>query len=98
MKAQVGRCLRGLKAGRSWQALVGYTLEDLMAHLERQFAAGMCWANIGQWHVDHIVPKSAFVYEQAEDAAFREAWALTNLRPLWAKDNLSKGPKRLLLL
>lgn len=90
MKAAVHLALKGRKAGRSWERLVGYSLADLVAHLERQFLPGMTWENVGRWHIDHIVPKVAFRYETAEDPEFRACWALTNLRPLWARDNHSK--------
>lgn len=98
MKTAVAVALKGGKAGRSWETLLGFTLNELMAHIERQFMPGMSWDNMGEWHIDHIVPKSSFEYSTAEDADFRAAWALTNLRPLWALENWSKGPKRLLLL
>ena len=40
-----------------------------------------------------IIPKSAFNFETAEDADFKKCWALENLQPLWAKDNLRKSNK-----
>ena len=90
--------MRGGKGGLSWQELVPYTLADLTVHLERQFLPGMTWANIGTWHVDHIVPLKAFSFSTADDPEFRAAWALTNLRPLWAADNLKKQAARTHLL
>lgn len=90
--------LNGQKAGRKWQSLVGYTLDDLRCHLERQFVKGMTWRNYGEWHVDHIRPRSSFQFTSADDAEFKACWALTNLQPLWAPDNLSKRDKVLLLL
>lgn len=98
---RMGQLLRsGLrnKNGRAWESLVGYTLDELFAHIERQFLPGMSWGNMDEWHVDHIRPKSSFSYESEDDPEFKECWALTNLRPLWAKDNLSKGGKRLYLI
>ena len=86
------------KGGRKWELLVGYALQDLTAHIERQFVRGMSWDNMGDWHIDHIVPLSSFSFETAEDEGFRAAWALTNLRPLWNRENWSKGGKRLHLL
>lgn len=77
-----------------WEKLVGYTVEDLMAHLEKQFVDGMSWRNMGMWHVDHIVPKSLFEYTSPDDTEFKAAWSLTNLRPLWAEENLSKHARR----
>lgn len=98
MKTAIRQSLKGGKAGRSWEAIVGYTLDQLIAHIERQFLPGMSWDNIGEWHIDHILPKSQFEYASDSDAEFRSAWALTNLRPLWWRENLSKGPKRLFLI
>lgn len=92
---------RGLgrgKAGRSWRSFVPYTLEELMAHLERQFTKGMTWANRGEWHIDHIVPLSSFSFTSPDDPEFKAAWALSNLRPLWAVENLQKNARRTHLL
>lgn len=92
--------LRGRKEGRSWRQLVGYDIETLKRHLERQFSKGMSWDNYGVngWHIDHIIPLAAFKYECPEDPDFQVAWGLPNLRPLWAKDNIAKGDKILTLL
>jgi len=89
--------LKGKKNGRSWELLVGYTLEDLMIHLERQFEPWMNWDNCGKgkgkWNIDHIKPKSLFHYTCPEDQEFKECWALSNLRPLEAHENLVKHNK-----
>lgn len=81
---------RRSKAGRSWQTLVGYSLDDLVVHLEQKFLPGMNWENYGDWHVDHVIPKSAFNYSSPEHADFRRCWALSNLQPLWAEQNIKK--------
>lgn len=94
MSAGVNGSLRDGKGGKSWQDLVPYTLDDLMAHLERQFLPGMTWDNRGDWHIDHVVPLASFNFTSPDDPEFRAAWALTNLRPLWAKDNIRKSAKR----
>lgn len=98
MKAAISQALNGRKAGRSWEALVGYGVDELAEHIEKQFLPGMTWDNIGRWHIDHIVPKVAFDYEDDSSDEFRACWSLTNLRPLWAADNISKGGKRLHLI
>lgn len=98
MASAVYQALREKKAGRKWEALVGYSVVDLVRHLERQFEAGMSWQNMGEWHIDHIIPKSSFHYESDQDDEFRACWALTNLRPLWSEDNQKKHSKRLLLV
>ncbi len=89
--------LKGRKAGRKWESIVGYTLANLVRHLERQFAPEMSWENYGRvWHVDHIVPLACFV--EYTDETVRAAWALSNLRPLPRLENIRKGAKRLYLL
>ena len=94
MSAGIKNSLRDGKNGRSWERLVGYTVTDLMRHLERQFLSGMSWDNRGEWHIDHILPLASFKFTRPDDPEFRAAWALTNLRPLWAKDNMRKSDKR----
>jgi hypothetical protein len=83
---------------RRWRERLGYSMDDLRTHLERQFLPGMGWHNIRLWHVDHIIPLSSFRFESIEDPEFKAAWALTNLRPLWAADNLKKRDHRVVLL
>lgn len=90
--------MREKKAGRTWETLVGYSLSDLCRHLERQFLPGMSWSNLDQWHIDHIIPVSSFDLSDVDDENFAACFALTNLRPLWARDNLKKHSKRLLLI
>jgi hypothetical protein len=92
--SHIRAALREGKAGRRWEDLVGYTVEELQRHLERQFLPGMSWDNMSKWHVDHIVPVSSFSFSSFDDDDFRACWSLTNLRPLWARDNVSKGDKR----
>lgn len=81
------------KTGRKWESIAGYSLKKLKTHLEKQFKDGMTWENYGKWHIDHIIPISAFNFETAEDIDFKKCWALKNLQPLWAKENLSKNNK-----
>lgn len=93
VSSHIRKCLKGGKRGRSWQSLVGYSIDELASHLERQFLAGMSWDNYGEWHIDHIRPISSFKFSSTEDADFRACWALSNLRPLWGIENLRKVSK-----
>ena len=43
------------------------------------------------YHIDHIRPVSSFYFTKIEDKEFKECWALSNLQPLWASENCSKG-------
>ncbi|MBO1040438.1 hypothetical protein [Brucella pituitosa] len=88
---------KGSKGGRKTFELLDYTLGELKDHLEKQFQPGMDWNNHGtgdgKWHIDHIIPLAAHNYETPDDIDFKQAWALANLRPLWANANISKGAK-----
>lgn len=92
------RALREVKNGEPSFKLLGFTVEELMRHLERQFQDGMSWENYGDWHVDHIIPLASHDYRTPHDEGFKAAWALSNLRPLWARENVRKGARRLLLI
>lgn len=93
-RSNVWSSIKSRKGGRSWETLVGYTLEELMAHLESQFKKGMSWANYGRaWHVDHRRPIASFTFNSPDDPEFTECWALHNLQPMWAKANIRKGDK-----
>lgn len=73
--------------------IVGWSIPELRAHLERQFLRGMSWENMGEWHIDHIIPLASFRIASVDDPQLRRAWALTNLRPMWAKANIRKGAR-----
>lgn len=85
--------LKGNKAGRKWEDLVGYTVRDLKKHLEKRFKDGLTWEKFLKegYHIDHIKPKSLFKYENTEDKEFKECWSLENLQPLEAIENIKKG-------
>ena len=94
MSTNIRKALNGKKNLKSWQRLAGYTKDDLVKHLEKQFDDKMNWGNHGSyWHIDHIKPKSWFNYTCPEDKEFKECWALSNLQPLEAKKNMRKGNK-----
>lgn len=76
---------------RSAVEIVGYGYDKLRSRLEFQFKDGMSWENYGEWHIDHKKPVSRFVEQGITDP--RIINALSNLQPLWAKDNLEKSDK-----
>lgn len=85
---------RGISKTNPTFVMLGYSAEQLIAHLEKQFLPKMTWKNIGKWHIDHIIPLDTG--ESVGDIISLNHF--TNLRPIWAKDNLSKGPKRVFLI
>lgn len=98
VKRNIHKHLRDGKASRNWANALGWTMDELKVHLERQFVRGMGWHNQGKWHIDHIRPVASFSFTSVDDPQFRECYALTNLRPLWKRPNLLKGAKRTHLL
>jgi len=83
-----------------WQYL-DYTPEQLKQHLESLFEPWMTWENHGKydpklrtWQIDHIKPHSLFKYSSMDCEEFRQCWALSNLRPLCAKQNMDEGRNR----
>lgn len=83
---------------RKWAKKLGYTADDLRSHLERQFLPRMGWHNKGEWHIDHIIPVSAFQHLADDESEFLACFGLHNLRPVWKKVNLSKGSRREFLI
>jgi len=93
MSASIREALGREKGNSHWCDLAGYTVSDLKKHLEKQFVDGMTWENYGEWHIDHIIPKSVFNFTKPIHEDFKRCWSLDNLQPLWAKDNISKYNK-----
>jgi len=71
--------------------LLGGDLEQAKKHIESLFQEGMNWNNHGMygWHIDHIKPCVSFDLTNPEE--LKKCFHYTNLQPLWATDNLSKG-------
>jgi len=94
LKKNISRAISRMiiKDSKSSLRYLPYSIEDLKIHLENQFNNNMSWDNYGSyWHIDHIVPHSLFNYTSMEDKSFKDCWALTNLRPLDARQNMIDG-------
>jgi hypothetical protein len=88
-----------------------YSIDDLKAHLESLFEPWMSWDNWGvydsetwddndpttwTWQIDHIIPQSALIYDSMEHPNFQKCWALDNLRPYSAKDNIIECNRKII--
>jgi len=78
-----------IKKSKSTFDLLGYDVIKLKERLSVNFKEGMSFDNFGEWHIDHKKPISSFELKSDKDLA--KIWSLSNLQPLWAKENLSKG-------
>jgi len=81
---------------------LGYSIKDLISHIESQFDERMNWDNHGvynknkfTWQLDHIKCHSDYPYTSMNDENFKIVWALENLRPLESIVNITEGPKRI---
>jgi hypothetical protein len=99
-----------LKNKKSYLKYLPYSTKELKQHLENQFEPWMTWDNQGTynhktwkdedkstwvWNIDHIIPHSIFQYTSMEDQSFKECWALSNLRPYSAKQNIVDGATKI---
>lgn len=83
--------------------LLGYNVEELRSRLESLFEQNslpekekLSWDNMGNvWHIDHIKPCASFKFVNDDGSLnkddIKECWALENLQPMYAEDNMSKS-------
>jgi hypothetical protein len=98
------------KNGQSSIKYLSYSIKELYGHLESKFEPWMNWKNWGvynpklwddndqstwKWQLDHIIPQEDLPYKTMEDENFKKCWALENLRPLSAKQNVLDGVYKL---
>lgn len=92
LRVRVWKALNGIVKSARTLELLGCTLPELRAHLEKQFRPGMTWENYGPvWHVDHTKPCAKF--DLSDSNQQRACFHFSNLQPLFAKENLRKGAK-----
>lgn len=100
LRCRIGTLLRGKlkrrllgKSNKTSVSVLGFTIDDLKRHLEKQFKNGMSWENMHLWHIDHIKQDCTFNYTSINDEEFKLSWKLSNLRPLWAKENQRRSKR-----
>jgi hypothetical protein len=71
--------------------IIGCSITFFRQYFESLFVDDMTWEKVlnGEIHIDHIIPCAYFNLKKEEEK--RECFHWTNLQPLWAKDNFSKG-------
>lgn len=90
LRARVRTALKKYRI--SDKELFGCSQSQLRRHISIQFVKGMSWDNYGGvWHIDHIIPVSAYNLRNPDEV--KKLCNYSNLRPMWAEDNLSKGPR-----
>ena len=90
LRARVQHALKGITKSKKTLELLGVPHMDFFkTWIECKFKEGMTWENRHLWHIDHIIPCSHFDLTKPEEQA--KCFHYTNLQPLWASENLSKG-------
>jgi hypothetical protein len=90
LRNRLRQALKGISKSKSTMELLGVPHMDfLKTWLECKFKEGMTWENRHLWHIDHVIPCSSFDLTKPEEQA--KCFHYTNLQPLWASENLSKG-------
>lgn len=98
LRNRLNNALRRVLGDKGGSAIrdLGCSVEELIKHLEYLMEEGMTWDNHGpwhetemRWHIDHIKPLASFDLTDREQ--FLKACHYTNLQPMWARKNLSKG-------
>ena len=91
LRARIRMAIKnGYKSAKTIE-LLGCSIEEVKSHLESQFTEGMTWDNHGEWHIDHIIPCASFDLTDPEQQ--KKCFHYTNLQPLWASENMSKGAR-----
>ena len=91
LRSRLGSAIKAKRATKNnnTMELTGCDIKFLKGYIEAKFVDGMTWENHGKWHIDHIKPCCSFNLLDGEEQ--KKCFHYTNLQPLWAFDNLSKG-------
>jgi hypothetical protein len=91
MRSRIRYALKGVKKGLRMAEFLGCSMENFKKYIQSLFVDGMSWDNYGLagWHIDHIKPCAKFDLTKPEEQKI--CFHYTNLQPLWAFDNQSKG-------
>lgn len=93
LRSRLGTAVRRQNSSKNNNTidLLGCSVSFLKEYLQTKFKEGMTWENHGEWHIDHIRPCASFNLLDEEEQ--KKCFHYTNLQPLWASENLSKGCK-----
>lgn len=92
LRGRVYNAIRNKQKAGSAVRDLGCSIDELIAHIERQFKDGWSWENWGDaWHLDHIYPIAAA--NTADRAQFLAVANWRNLQPLCRVANLKKNAK-----
>jgi len=93
LRSRIGMAIKlqyGSKAYKTIE-LLGCTADFAARYLESLFQLDMTWYNYGKggWHIDHIIPCTAFDLTNPEEQ--RACFNYRNLQPMWESENIIKS-------
>lgn len=93
IRTRISKLLRQKSADKNnkFYQYLGCNKLEFIDYFQKKFKDGMTWENHGEWHIDHIKPCASFNLLDHEEQ--KKCFNYTNLQPLWAVENLSKGCK-----
>lgn len=92
LRKQLNRWVKRSSGRHSTKELLGCSFAEFRIWIESKFDPGMSWENYGRvWHLDHIMPCCTF--DLTRPLHVKTCFHFTNLRPMWARENLSKNRK-----
>lgn len=91
LRNRVWHAIKGRTKSAHTVNLLGCSIPEFCAYLEKQFKPDMSWENYGEWHIDHIRPCASF--NLSDPAQQQACFHFSNCQPLWMAENISKGAK-----
>ncbi len=93
LRRRINYAIKHSKKSKSTAELLGCTLQEFKQYIENLWQKGMSWDNYEKfgWHLDHIKPCASFDLTDIEQQKL--CFHYSNIQPLWAKDNWSKGSR-----
>lgn len=93
LRARLGASIKNNQKIGSAVNDLGCSIEKFKIYIENLFEDSMSWGNWSRagWHIDHKIALAKFNLTNREELL--KACHYTNLQPMWAEDNLSKGAK-----
>lgn len=97
LRDRMCKALKNNSKSAKTEKLLGCSIEFARKHIQNQFKKGMTWNNWGrgwdgkgmeEWHIDHIRP--CYSFDLSKESEQARCFHYSNLRPLWAKENLRR--------
>jgi hypothetical protein len=69
-----------------WSTIVGFSKEEFLEHIKKEFKDGMTFENYGEWVISFHIPKRCYNFSSIRDEDFKRFWSLKNITPRWLKE------------